>query len=367
VPRGFGVARCELLTSRVHLESVSPSASSLIGSRWPAVWLFGCCALIFAMIVLGGVTRLTESGLSIVDWRPVSGVLPPMSEAAWRQAFVDYQQFPEYLANNYGMDLAAFKRIYWFEYAHRMLGRLIGLVFLIPFIGFLFARVLPRPLILKLWTAFLLGALQGGLGWYMVQSGLVSDPHVSQYRLTAHLLLAMVIYGFLLWLAIDLVTAKAVRVAGARPGWITVRWIAVVVLCTVASGGFVAGTHAGFVYNTFPMMNGEWWPAGILSLTPVWRNFFENVAAIQFVHRALALLAALSIVGFWLRILCCDDDRRTRAAAHILVGALFIQLNLGIATLLLRVPVWLGALHQAGAVMLFSAAIYALYMRSHSD
>ena len=319
------------------------------------------------MIVLGGVTRLTESGLSIVEWRPISGVLPPMSEAAWRQAFVDYQQFPEYQAINNGMDLAAFKRIYWFEYAHRMLGRLIGLVFLIPFIGFIFARVLPRSLIVKLWMAFLLGALQGGMGWYMVQSGLVSDPHVSQYRLTAHLLLATVIYGILLWLAIDLVSAKTARIVGARPGWMTARWIAIVLLCMVASGGFVAGTHAGFVYNTFPTMNGEWWPAEILSLTPIWRNFFENVVTIQFVHRTLALLVAVSIVGFWLQILRRDDGRRMRVAAHILAGALLVQLSLGVATLLLRVPVWLGALHQAGAVVLFSAAIYALYARSHSE
>ena len=319
------------------------------------------------MIVLGGVTRLTESGLSIVDWRPISGVLPPLSEAAWRQTFADYQQFPEYQAFNSSMDLAAFKRIYWFEYAHRMLGRIIGLVFLVPFIGFLSARVLPRSLIVKLWVAFLLGALQGGLGWYMVQSGLLSNPHVSQYRLTAHLLLAMVIYGFLLWLAIDLVTAKTARAMGARPGWITACWIAIVLLCLVASGGFVAGTHAGFVYNTFPTMNGEWWPAEILSLTPIWRNFFENVVAIQFVHRTLALLVAVSIVGFWLQIWRCDGGPRMRVAAHILAGALVVQLSLGVATLLLRVPVWLGALHQAGAVVLFSAAIYALYARRHSE
>ena len=319
------------------------------------------------MIVLGGVTRLTESGLSIVDWRPISGVLPPMNDAAWLQSFADYQQFPEYQAFNSSMDLAAFKRIYWFEYAHRMLGRLIGLVFLVPFIGFLSARVLPRSLIVKLWVAFLLGALQGGLGWYMVQSGLLSNPHVSQYRLTAHLLLAMVIYGFLLWLAIDLVTAKTARAMDARPGWITACWIAIVLLCMVASGGFVAGTHAGFVYNTFPTMNGEWWPAEILSLTPIWRNFFENVVAIQFVHRTLALLVAVSIVGFWLQILRCDGGPRMRVAAHILAGALVVQLSLGVATLLLRVPVWLGALHQAGAVVLFSAAIYALYARRHSE
>ena len=319
------------------------------------------------MIVLGGVTRLTESGLSIVEWRPISGVLPPMSEAAWHQTFTDYQQFPEYQAINNGMDLAAFKRIYWFEYAHRMLGRLIGLVFLIPFIGFLVARVLPRALIVKLWIAFLLGAMQGGLGWYMVQSGLVSDPHVSQYRLTAHLLLAVVIYGFLLWLAIDLVTAKKAHVVGARPGWMTARWIAIVVLCMTISGGFVAGTHAGFVYNTFPTMNGEWWPAGILSLTPIWRNFFENVVAIQFVHRALALLVAVSIIGFWLQISYCDEDRRMRVAAHILAGALIVQVSLGVATLLLRVPVWLAAMHQAGAVALFSAAIYAMHVHSHSE
>ncbi|NQV82151.1 MAG: COX15/CtaA family protein, partial [Alphaproteobacteria bacterium] len=235
-------------------------------------WLLGVCGLIFAMVVLGGVTRLTDSGLSIVDWRPLMGVLPPLDDETWRALFERYQAYPEYQKINVGMSLAGFKSIFWFEYAHRALGRIIGVAFLVPFLFFAFTGRVERALVPRMVSLFVLGALQGLLGWFMVKSGLVDRPDVSQYRLTAHLGLAVLIYGVMLWTALSVLAPVPVapnRAALRKVLRLLVPWVFLVVL----SGGFVAGTDAGFAYNTFPLMDGRFVPLGLFDQSPALLNF----------------------------------------------------------------------------------------------
>jgi cytochrome c oxidase assembly protein subunit 15 len=326
-----------------------------------AIWLLVCCAMIFAMVVLGGVTRLTGSGLSMVRWEPVTGIFPPMSEAEWQQEFAHYQASPEYQKINVGMDLTGFKRIYWFEFAHRLLGRAIGVVFLLPFLYFLLRRKIERPLIPRLGFMFVLGGLQGLLGWYMVKSGLVDDPHVSQYRLTAHLAAAIVIYAYMFWVALDLLTVRQRSGPGGRHTLLGPYALvtAGLIFLTILSGGFVAGTKAGFAYNTFPLMDGRWIPEGLFALSPLYRNLFENIATVQFDHRLLAILTLIAVTVFWWAATRVPMARRARLAAHLLFAMVLIQVTLGISTLLLHVPVSLAAAHQAGALALFTLGLFA--------
>ncbi|MGH8623470.1 MAG: COX15/CtaA family protein, partial [Burkholderiales bacterium] len=267
-----------------------------------AVWLIACCALVFAMVVLGGVTRLTRSGLSIVEWQPILGTLPPLTSADWEELFLKYQQTPEYRQVNPGMDLEGFKGIFWLEYFHRLLGRLIGAAFLVPLLYFLWRRVLTRPLALKLGGIFLLGAAQGALGWYMVASGLVDDPRVSHYRLTAHLALAFAIYAAMLWLALDLLgaTPAAVAATGRLGRLRRLAWtVTGLVIAMVLTGGLVAGIRAGYAYNTFPLMNGSFVPPEIFLIEPWYLNFFNNMAAVQFNHRLVSWLLAVAVPWLW--------------------------------------------------------------------
>jgi len=323
-----------------------------------AAWLLVCCALIFAMVVLGGVTRLTRSGLSIVEWQPIVGAIPPLTEAQWEETFAKYRQTPEYRQVNVGMSLAEFKGIFWIEYFHRLLGRLIGLVFLLPLAYFFVRRRLAPGLPLKLAGIFALGALQGFMGWYMVKSGLVDDPRVSHYRLTAHLVLAFLIYGAILWVALDLLSP---RPAGANGGSRALRrfaWgISALVLLMVVTGGFVAGIRAGFAYNTFPLMNGRLVPPGIFMIEPWWENFFNNMATVQFNHRLIAWALAFAVPAFWVMAVRGAARPRVKLLAHLLLAALAVQLALGIATLLLAVPLALAAAHQGGALAVFTVAL----------
>jgi cytochrome c oxidase assembly protein subunit 15 len=328
--------------------------------RQIAIWLLACCALVFAMVVLGGVTRLTQSGLSMVEWDPIMGIVPPLNDAQWEEAFHKYQQFPEYRDINREMTLEGFKGIFLVEYAHRVLGRSIGLVFLLPFLFFLFTGRIRRELVPKLVTMFVLGGLQGLLGWYMVKSGLVHRPHVSQYRLTAHLLTAVMIYGYILWVALGLLSPRAAYAGNAAVRGLRRfgRGITAAVVLMLASGGFVAGTKAGFAFNTFPLMNGHWVPEGVLGLHPWWRNLFENLATVQFDHRLLALVLCGLVVTFWLVARRRPLERPTRIGFNALLLMLAVQVTLGISTLLLVVPVPLGAAHQGGALVLFSLALF---------
>jgi cytochrome c oxidase assembly protein subunit 15 len=320
-----------------------------------AIWLLVCCAMIFLMVVIGGITRLTWSGLSITEWQPVTGIVPPLSAADWTAEFAKYQATTQYKSLNTGMSLGDFKTIYLWEYAHRLWGRLIGLIYALPFLYFLIRGRISRRLAWPLIGIFALGAAQGGLGWWMVESGLADRIEVSQYRLTAHLTLALVIYAATLWAALGLSSAPN----GASPP--RVRRGAEIVLAlvglTIIAGGFVAGLNAGLTYNTFPLMDGSFVPAGYARLQPFVRNWFENVAAVQFDHRLLAMSTVGAVIVLWLTARRAAMPSPTRWALHILLAVALLQLALGISTLLLVVPIPLAAAHQAGAVLLLTAAL----------
>jgi len=321
-----------------------------------AAWLLACCALVFAMIVVGGVTRLTRSGLSIVEWQPILGTLPPLNEGQWLETFAKYKLTPEYVKVNRGMSLEAFKGIFWWEYFHRLLGRMIGFVFFLPLVWFWWRDRIDRPLALKLAGIFVLGGLQGAMGWYMVKSGLVDDPRVSQYRLTAHLSLALAIYAAMLWTALGLLYRESQ--AASAPALRHLAWIITAVVVYMAvTGGFVAGIRAGSAYNTFPLMNGHLVPPEIFLLDPWYANFFNNMATVQFDHRLGAWVLALLVPWFWLQTRRAALTPRANFAVWLLLGTLALQIALGIATLLLAVPITLAAAHQGGAVLLFTAAL----------
>jgi cytochrome c oxidase assembly protein subunit 15 len=356
-----------------------------------AAWLFACCALVFAMIVVGGVTRLTHSGLSIVEWQPIVGTLPPLTDAQWQRAFAQYQATPEFRLVNHAMDVQAFKGIFWWEYFHRLLGRAIGVVFLVPLVWFAARRRVSVALAWKLAAIFVLGGLQGALGWYMVKSGLVDDPRVSQFRLTAHLGLALAIFAAMFRVGLSLIRPAASHGSGALTGPASRRALAMpagatgaagrpvglvplrrvstalawLVFAMALTGGLVAGIRAGFAYNTFPLMHGRVVPPEILMLEPWWRNFFYNMATVQFDHRALAWVLAFVVPAFWWRVRGKPEaSRAVRIAADAMLAALVVQIALGIATLVNVVPLSLAALHQAGAVVLFAAALNAAHALS---
>ncbi|MHA1151595.1 MAG: COX15/CtaA family protein [Alphaproteobacteria bacterium] len=329
-----------------------------------AIWLLVCCAMIFAMAVIGAITRLTESGLSIMEWAPVTGALPPLSTAEWERVFAIYRQIPEYTELNRDMTLAEFKTIFWWEYVHRLWGRAIGVVFLAPFLWFLLRGRIRRALAPHLVVMFLLGGLQGALGWYMVASGFAGRTDVSQYRLVAHLGAAVAIYLYLLWVALGLLFPAPETSADPRAGSLR-RWLILLLALagvTLASGGFVAGINAGLVYNTFPLMDGEWVPSGYGLMAPWVLNLFENEIAVQFNHRLLAVATAglAGLLWFWSRRL--DLSARARLACELVLAMAVLQFGLGVATLLLVVPVRLAALHQAGALGLVTLAIWAVFV-----
>ena len=321
--------------------------------RAVGLWLLVCAAMVFAMAVIGAITRLSESGLSIMEWAPVTGALPPLSEAEWQRLFALYKEIPEYREHPGGMTLAEFKTIFWWEYIHRLWGRLIGVVFAVPFVWFLATRRIARRNVGPLLGVFLLGGLQGAMGWYMVASGFAERTDVSQYRLVAHLALAVAIYGWLLWLGWRYLRP---REAGQGLSGALLAFTALAVV-TLLSGGFVAGLNAGMVYNSFPLMGGRLVPSDYGFLEPWLLNHLANPATAQFNHRVLAVATVVAALGLWLRA----QSRGWGGLMMPVAAMALIQLALGIATLLLVVPVWLGALHQAGALILFTLALWALY------
>jgi cytochrome c oxidase assembly protein subunit 15 len=328
--------------------------------RQIAGWLILCAAVILGMILLGGVTRLTNSGLSMVEWKPLIGIIPPLGEAAWLDVFAKYKQFPEYQKINLGMSLDEFKTIFMFEYLHRVLGRLIGMLFFFPFLYFAIKGRIRKGLMPKLVLMFFLGGLQGLLGWYMVKSGLVMDPHVSQYRLTAHLGVAVLIYAYMLWVTFDLLLreSNAPVVQSLPYARYSVVLIGLVFLM-ILSGGLVAGTRAGLAYNTWPLMGVSFIPEGLYAGTPAWLDIFEDITTIQFNHRMFAYLLIALISCFVFLVNRSGIRGRGRLGLVLLVLALVAQVTLGISTLLLHVPVSLAAAHQGGAVLLLTAMLYA--------
>lgn len=326
-------------------------------------WLIACCALIFAMVVIGGVTRLTESGLSIVHWEPIGGAIPPLDQADWQRLFADYQHSPQYHQLNQGMSLDEFRTIFWWEYVHRLWGRLIGLVFLVPLVWFAASGRLERRLRLPLAGIFVLGGLQGALGWWMVASGLRDVPWVSPYRLTAHLALALLIYAVTLWIALDLLRPRA---TAAPPGLRRAAFaIIALVFTTILAGGFVAGTGAGLIYNSFPWMGDGLIPSDYRDpALGLIRNALENLAAVQFHHRVLAITTVIAVIAFWLAARRHGLGTGARHALTALLAMALLQAGLGISTLLLRVPIALAAPHQAGAVALLTLAVLSAHALS---
>jgi cytochrome c oxidase assembly protein subunit 15 len=320
-------------------------------------------AFVFAMVIVGGATRLTGSGLSITEWQPVLGTIPPLSERDWQDAFEKYRQIPEYQLVNKGMSLEGFKAIYWWEWAHRLLGRLIGFVFLLPFAYFLVYRAIPKPYIPRIAALFVLGGAQGALGWFMVKSGLSGRVDVSQYRLAAHLALAVAIAGYAFWLGLSIRDeaskaqhAKAgAQFQGAKRGALL---LAGLVYMQLIAGAFVAGLKAGHASNTWPLMNGEIIPPGLDVYTPWYLNLFENPLAAQFAHRMLAYLVVIAAAFFGFSVWRWP---RLRGPAAALSAALLIQTALGIGTILYGVPLGFALAHQANAMVVLALSLWTLY------
>jgi cytochrome c oxidase assembly protein subunit 15 len=319
--------------------------------------------MVALMVLIGGLTRLTNSGLSIVEWNPIHGVIPPLNESEWMEEFAKYQQSPEYLKINHGMLLDEFKSIFALEYIHRLVGRIAGAIFLLPLLFFAFKKHIPFALGKRLALIFALGLCQGVIGWYMVKSGLVDDPHVSHFRLALHLTFAFVIYGMLFWYGLE------VQKPGTRtplPGYRFSLALTALILLQTIFGAFVAGLDAGLVYNEFPKMGGVWIPQELY-------NSFSNVGldgilhdpvSVQFLHRVIALIVTLTVLAFSIR------HYRLRTPVYLLVLALFLQVGLGIATLTHEVPVALASAHQMGALLLFSIALFInrnMLYRPHSS
>jgi heme a synthase len=346
-------------------------------ARAVRLWLYAVAALVLAMVLVGGATRLTESGLSITEWKPVMGIVPPLSQDAWQAAFAKYQAIPQYREMNSGMSLEAFKTIYWWEWTHRLLGRVIGVAFLLPFLFFLWRGWVVASLRPRMWFIFGLGALQGAVGWWMVASGLAERVEVSQYRLATHLLLACLIYVAIIFTAqrmderaappfAPVLAGESREGARIRAGAIV---LLVLVLAQIYFGALVAGLRAGYAYNTWPLIDGAWVPdaARLFFDTPLWRNFFENSLTVQFDHRMLAyaifvvaLLHAIDVGG-------AVKDRGVRTGAFVLFAAVLLQIALGIATLVWVVPLPLALLHQAMAMLLLTAAaVHAAFVGRHS-
>ncbi len=326
------------------------------------IWLGGVITLIFAMVVVGGATRLTGSGLSITEWKPILGAIPPLSAADWQEAFDKYRQIPQYQLVNKGMSLAEFQFIYWWEWAHRFLGRVIGVAFAVPFIAFALAGYIRRDLAPSLIALFALGALQGFMGWYMVQSGLVDRVSVSQYRLAAHLGLAAIIYAAMIWVALGV--GHPARVLKRSWVWLSAAGLAAFTFVQIVLGAFVAGMKAGFAYNTWPLMDGEFIPDGLMVMQPWHLNLFENALTVQFNHRIGAyLLFAWAIIH---ALAMVRSHHPSRLTALVLAGAVTLQAVLGIWTLVAHVPLSLGLVHQAGAFIVLAIAVYHLHELSRA-
>jgi cytochrome c oxidase assembly protein subunit 15 len=323
------------------------------------IWLGVIAALIVAMILVGGATRLTESGLSITEWKPVMGVIPPLSDADWQEAFAAYKQIPQYTELNSGMSLDQFKTIYWWEWTHRFLGRLIGMLFFLPFVAFWIAGYISRALLPRLFGLFLLGGIQGVVGWYMVKSGLVDRVSVSQYRLTVHFGIALVILAYTLWFLFGLGRETASRPArgGAAAAWVA-GFVLVLIFLQMLAGALVAGLDAGMGFNTWPLINGAFIPSGLNEAQPWYLNLFENPLTVQFDHRMLGYAVVIATLAqlAWLHLR--ETPASLMGSALTLALLALLQATLGVWTLLLGVPIVLGLAHQAGAVALFVVALY---------
>ena len=324
-------------------------------------WLFAGCVLIFIMVVVGGITRLTHSGLSISSYKLISGTIPPMNEIEWQEAFDLYKQYPEYQKLNTHFDLQDFKDIYFWEWLHRVIGRFIGLVFIIPFIYFLIKKQLTKSTIKKSIILLVLGGFQGFLGWYMVKSGLVDKPDVSHYRLAAHLTTAFITFAYTFWVILDIlyplkkeINKKLKKIIQVSLGLLIIQ---------IIYGAFVAGLDAGFIHNFWPMMaDGKFIHETVyIEQEPLYRNFIEGKSGVQFVHRILAYIVTISIFIIWNRTRKMELSQEQKFGVNFLIYFLILQFTLGVFTILFAVPVWLGVAHQVGAFFLLTAMTFVLH------
>lgn len=327
--------------------------------KYIALWLLICVGMVFVMAVIGAITRLTESGLSMVEWRPLLGIVPPLSLTEWERIFTLYQQTPEYIHKNNSITLQEFKTIFWWEWFHRFWGRILGIVFFLPLVWFWLRGWLSPALLYRLGGILILGLLQGVMGWVMVMSGLVDRPSVSHYRLVLHLVLALMIMGLLFWQALNLLRSPYTKTTLVPVQTYTFACILLsLLLLTIVWGGFVAGLDAGLIYNTFPLMNQYWIPPEFMILTPWWSNLFDNHATVQWIHRYFGLMVGLFVLLFWYHTAQISEIRRI---VNMLVTIVLLQISLGIALVLLQVPVVLGVVHQIGALSLFLTLLWLLH------
>ena len=324
------------------------------------LWLLSGCLLILLMVIIGGVTRLTHSGLSMVNWNLFMGAIPPLNEFQWQETFELYKQSPEFKKINFNYTLSDFKSIFFWEYLHRLIGRFLGLVFIIPFIYFLIKKRLSKKLILQSIVLFCLGALQGAIGWWMVKSGLVERPDVSHYRLAVHLVTAFLTCCFTFWIALPLIYTKKLEGNATFLKYTKILFFLVVI--QIIYGAFVAGLNAGIGFNTWPKMNGEWIPQAVYYLDPLWKNFIEAPYGIQFVHRVLALIIVSFVLFIWFKGRKIELENNQRTAVNLLVSLVIFQTILGILTLILKVPFSLAILHQVGAFFLLISVVYSLFI-----
>ena len=324
-------------------------------------WVLTGCILIFIMVVVGGITRLTHSGLSISNYKLISGVIPPMNDIEWQEAFDLYKQYPEYQKLNNHFNLQDFKDIYFWEWLHRVIGRFIGLVFLLPFIYFLITKQLSKPTITKSVILLGLGAFQGFMGWYMVKSGLVDNPDVSHYRLAAHLTTAFVTFAYTFWVALDLIYPHKKNIHKEFRNFI--RFALVILLLQIIYGAFVAGLDAGFIHNHWPMMSeGKFMHETVfIEQHPWYKNFIEGKSGVQFTHRILAYIVVFLIIAIWQKSKKLQLTSLQSNGVFSLLIVVGIQFLLGVFTILYQVPVWLGVAHQVGAFILLSSMIFTLH------
>lgn len=324
-------------------------------------WLFAGCMLILTMVVVGGITRLTHSGLSISNYKLISGVIPPSNASEWQAAFDLYKQYPEYQKLNSHFTLQDFKDIYFWEWLHRVIGRFIGLVFFIPFVYFLITKQLSKPTIKKATILMGLGAFQGFMGWYMVKSGLVDRPDVSHFRLAAHLLTAFITFAYTFWVALDLIYPNKKPISKNLRNLIRVGLI--VLILQITYGAFVAGLDAGFIHNFWPMMSeGKFMhPTVYTEQTPLIKNFFEGKSGVQFVHRMLAYVVVFFVILIWMRAKKTTLTNTQKNGIGTLLILVALQFLLGVLTIIYQVPVWLGVAHQVGAFFLLAGFTFTLH------
>lgn len=324
------------------------------------IWLLTGCFLIYLMVVIGGITRLTGSGMSITQWKVITGTFPPLSEEAWQTEFEGYKQTPQYKLINSDFTVSDFKGIYWWEYIHRLLGRIIGIVFIVPFLWFWARKKLPPGFMRKAIVLFALGGFQGFLGWFMVSSGLSENIYVSHYRLAIHLISAFAVFGFTFWYALDLITTPAQSLKKPALHKLTMVLFTVVIL-QIIYGAFVAGLKAGYGYPTWPKMGNEWFPEDIIALEPVWKNFLEGHAGVQFIHRYLAYVVLLIAIVLFYQARKPHVPQDLKKTVSILALIVTGQFVLGILTLLYGVPMAIAILHQTGAFFLFAFTLLLLH------